>query len=185
VTAPAQPDLRQQIAAALSEAGAFCGECGFQPGETGCPDCVRVRELYTEALLSVVQPLLDQRDAENARLRAEIRDWLGLRDARMSLQAFRHAIGSTATQITDLIHGIGRATGPLARAQREAAHYRARWASTVVEARRQAARAEAAEQSKAEIITLCHAAIYHSGGPSCPAPNTCPTALAAAPSATT
>jgi hypothetical protein len=67
VTAPAQPALRQQIAAALSEAGAFCGECGFEPGETGCPDCVRVRELYTEALLDVVQPLLDQQRAAGMR----------------------------------------------------------------------------------------------------------------------
>jgi hypothetical protein len=50
--------LRDRIAAALSTAGAFCGECGFEPGETGCPDCVRVREVYTDAVLAMMQPEL-------------------------------------------------------------------------------------------------------------------------------
>jgi hypothetical protein len=50
--------LHRQLSEALSEAGAFCGECGFQPGETGCTDCVRIREMYVDAVLSVVQPLL-------------------------------------------------------------------------------------------------------------------------------
>jgi hypothetical protein len=73
VTVTQQPQpLADRIAAALSEAGAFCGECGFEPGETGCPDCVRVREQYTQALLAVVQSELDQRDTEIRRLRAEL-----------------------------------------------------------------------------------------------------------------
>jgi hypothetical protein len=72
VTTPADqhPALADRIADALSEAGAFCGECGFEPGETGCPDCIRVREVYTAELLAVVQPELDARDAEIDRLTA-------------------------------------------------------------------------------------------------------------------
>jgi hypothetical protein len=67
----AQPYLRDEIAQALSEAGAFCGECGFQPGETGCPDCVRVRHLYVEAVVGVVQPRLNVR-AKIRKLEAEL-----------------------------------------------------------------------------------------------------------------
>jgi hypothetical protein len=51
---------REQVLAALSEAGAFCGECGFQPGETGCADCVRVREMYADAVMPI---LAQQRSA--------------------------------------------------------------------------------------------------------------------------
>jgi hypothetical protein len=40
-------DLAMQ---ALSDAGAFCGECGFQPGERGCPDCERHYEWCVTAL---------------------------------------------------------------------------------------------------------------------------------------
>lgn len=58
--------LRDRIAAALSVAGAFCGGCGFEPGETGCSDCVRVRGMYTDAELAVVQPELDRLQAELA-----------------------------------------------------------------------------------------------------------------------
>lgn len=74
----AQPHLRDEIAQALSEAGAFCGECGFEPGGTGCADCVRVRHLYVEAVVDVVQPRIAGRtrirdlEAENARLTAEL-----------------------------------------------------------------------------------------------------------------
>ena len=46
---------RAEIVAALSAAGAFCGECGFQPGETGCQDCVRVRDLYADAVMPIVE----------------------------------------------------------------------------------------------------------------------------------
>ncbi|MFD3955849.1 MULTISPECIES: hypothetical protein [Streptomyces] len=35
---------------ALSTAGAFCGECGFQPGDRGCPDCERCWAGYVKAL---------------------------------------------------------------------------------------------------------------------------------------
>ncbi|MEU3432293.1 hypothetical protein [Streptomyces sp. NPDC006863] len=35
---------------ALSDAGAFCGECGFEPGDRGCPDCERVWAGYVKAL---------------------------------------------------------------------------------------------------------------------------------------
>ncbi|MGW5352223.1 hypothetical protein ACWERV_17140 [Streptomyces sp. NPDC004031] len=47
-------DLRQRIAAALSAAGAFCGECGFAPGDRGCPDCERCWASYADALLPLV-----------------------------------------------------------------------------------------------------------------------------------
>lgn len=49
--------LRAEILAALSAAGAFCGECGFEPGETGCADCVRVRDLYADAVMPIVDRL--------------------------------------------------------------------------------------------------------------------------------
>ncbi|MGW6288281.1 hypothetical protein [Streptomyces sp. NPDC055107] len=35
---------------ALSVAGAFCGVCGFQPGDRGCPDCERCWAGYVKAL---------------------------------------------------------------------------------------------------------------------------------------
>lgn len=44
-------DLRKKIQAALQEAGAFCGECGWQPGDEGCADCKRHWNWCTDALL--------------------------------------------------------------------------------------------------------------------------------------
>ncbi|MFW3477407.1 hypothetical protein [Streptomyces microflavus] len=35
---------------ALSTAGAFCGVCGFQPGDRGCPDCEACWAGYVKAL---------------------------------------------------------------------------------------------------------------------------------------
>lgn len=53
-----RPDMvREGILAALSTAGAFCGESGFQPGETGCADCVRVRSMYADAVMPVIDRL--------------------------------------------------------------------------------------------------------------------------------
>lgn len=49
--------LREEILAALSAAGAFCGACGFEPGEIGCADCVRVRELYADAIAPITDRL--------------------------------------------------------------------------------------------------------------------------------
>lgn len=43
-------DLAMQ---ALSDAGAFCGVCGFQPGERGCPDCERCWSSYVTALRAI------------------------------------------------------------------------------------------------------------------------------------
>jgi hypothetical protein len=51
------PDLRAEVLSALSTAGAYCGECGFQPGETGCPDCVRVRGWYADAVMPIIERL--------------------------------------------------------------------------------------------------------------------------------
>jgi hypothetical protein len=48
-------DLRNKIQAALKEAGAFCGECGWQPGDEGCADCKRHWNWCTDALLPVFQ----------------------------------------------------------------------------------------------------------------------------------
>ena len=63
MTVPA-PDLRDRLVTALSEAGAFCGECGFQPGDVGCPDCQRAHESYADAMLGVFQPELDRLSSE-------------------------------------------------------------------------------------------------------------------------
>ncbi|WP_405769170.1 hypothetical protein OG539_32545 [Actinacidiphila glaucinigra] len=45
------PMTADDIAAqALSDAGAFCGQCGFEPGDRGCPDCERVWANYVAVL---------------------------------------------------------------------------------------------------------------------------------------
>lgn len=80
-----------------------------------------------------------------------------LTSARVSLQMFRHAIGSTSSQITNLIHEIGRGTAPLRQAQRDAATYRARWEATVVEAKRQHAEAD---RLRAELATVRDATLH-------------------------
>lgn len=114
----AQPYLRDEIAQALSEAGAFCGECGFQPDEIGCPDCVRVRHLYVEAVASVVQPRLARRtkirnlEAEIERLRAELaaaREPIAVDDfARILCDADKSVFGSTYPGWDDLSDEPGR-----------------------------------------------------------------------------
>lgn len=48
-------EFREQIKTVLSDAGAFCGECGFQPGDRGCPDCERCWDSYTTALMPILQ----------------------------------------------------------------------------------------------------------------------------------
>jgi hypothetical protein len=66
LAAIALPDLRAEVMSALSTAGAFCGECGFEPGEAGCPDCVRVRGMYADAVMPIIERLraeLARRDA--------------------------------------------------------------------------------------------------------------------------
>lgn len=156
---PHTDQLRDRIAAALEHEDVNWGyNCGFSA------DLLRDDRTaaFVSAVLAVVQPELDRaraeqrsgcpdpiecdHEAEAGQLRAELAERVSLRDARVNLQMFRHAISGTATQITDLIHAIGRANGPLAGAQREAAWYRRRWESTVVEARRQAARADELER---------------------------------------
>jgi hypothetical protein len=44
--------LRDEIKAALSVAGSYCGECTFEPGDSGCPDCERVRGQYADAVIA-------------------------------------------------------------------------------------------------------------------------------------
>lgn len=47
--------LRDRIATALSAAGAFCGSCGFEPGDRGkCADCERCWSSYADALMSLI-----------------------------------------------------------------------------------------------------------------------------------
>jgi hypothetical protein len=57
-TTPVTDRLREQVIAALSEAGACCGECDFTPGGTGCPDCQSVHGQYADAALAVARKIL-------------------------------------------------------------------------------------------------------------------------------
>ena len=54
---PIPPDLRAEVMTALSTAGAYCGGCDFEPGESGCPDCMVVRGLYTDAVMTIIERL--------------------------------------------------------------------------------------------------------------------------------
>jgi hypothetical protein len=77
MTDPA-PDLRERLVTALSKAGAFCGECDFEPGDVGCPDCQRAHGWYADAVLGIVQPELAERDqlrADLARVDEEIAEF--------------------------------------------------------------------------------------------------------------
>ncbi|MFE1321633.1 hypothetical protein [Kitasatospora phosalacinea] len=213
--APVQPDLRQRIAQALSAAGAFCGECGFEPGETGCPDCVRVRQMYTSAVLAVVEPELAKRQergdiwkakaaeleqdrdrldtalaalreqlaeaqTENARLTtalevvtrqhaeavtarnkartsAKISDDIQRAEKRLFDTAIRD-LGGNPVEVQNLYAQLSLRATQWKDAQQQAEQlrqqlnalgprtWRARWESTVVEARRQARRADELEQ---------------------------------------
>lgn len=60
-----------------------------------------------------------------------------LANARVGLMMFRQALGSAMGQISETIQQIGRGTAPLCQAQSQGAKYRARWESTVREAKRQ------------------------------------------------
>lgn len=52
ITPTTDLDLRNQIADALSNAGAFCGNCGFEPGDRGeCADCESCWSSYADALM--------------------------------------------------------------------------------------------------------------------------------------
>lgn len=62
--------LSELVADALSKAGAFCGACGFEPGDRGCPDCERCWASYADALLPLFASARDDRDMEIVR-------WLG------------------------------------------------------------------------------------------------------------
>ncbi|MFH9236112.1 hypothetical protein [Streptomyces globisporus] len=75
---------------ALSDAGAFCGVCGFQPGDRGCPDCERCWAAYTKALRAagwapasevLAQAITAVEDREQRRA-ASGRDALGWESAR-------------------------------------------------------------------------------------------------------
>ncbi|GGZ84185.1 hypothetical protein [Streptomyces rubiginosohelvolus] len=75
---------------ALSTAGAFCGECGFEPGDRGCPDCERTWAGYVKALRAagwapasevLAQAITAVEDREQRRA-ASGRDALGWESAR-------------------------------------------------------------------------------------------------------
>ncbi|MGW7087615.1 hypothetical protein ACWGH2_29520 [Streptomyces sp. NPDC054871] len=61
----------EQIKQALSDAGAFCGECGFEPGERGCQDCETCWKRYADGLLPILRAAVA---AELAKQRDEIAD---------------------------------------------------------------------------------------------------------------
>ena len=63
--------VRAEVLSALSTAGAYCGGCGFEPGETGCPDCARVRGWYADA----VMPITERLRAELAQAREARLEW--------------------------------------------------------------------------------------------------------------
>jgi hypothetical protein len=46
--------IREEIKNALSAAGAYCGDCGFQPGDRGCRACERCWEMYADALMPII-----------------------------------------------------------------------------------------------------------------------------------
>ena len=104
-----QPDLREQFKAAMSEAGAFCGECGFQPGEVGCPDCQRVHGWYADAALAVVLPLLTAAQAEVDAAQARCADWTQAHrklvarceQLRFAVRAGAVALRATADRLDD------------------------------------------------------------------------------------
>jgi hypothetical protein len=55
-------NAREQIAEALNREGAFCGQCGREPGDpiSDCPDCARCLYGYADAIM----PLVDRLRAE-------------------------------------------------------------------------------------------------------------------------
>lgn len=72
---------------ALSNAGAFCGDCGFEPGDRGCPDCERswasyVKELREAGWAPREEVLQEAADAVWYRLQdAVLRDRKDLQDS--------------------------------------------------------------------------------------------------------
>jgi hypothetical protein len=55
LTDTAETRLREQLATLLSQAGAFCGDCGFQPGDRGCPACESCWTSYATVLLPLLR----------------------------------------------------------------------------------------------------------------------------------
>jgi hypothetical protein len=131
------PLTDQQLAAEIECAIGLTQDCGGTAGVHAVRD----------AVLAVVQPELD-RLRSGQRPANPVGD---LREARLSLMAFRHALGADMGRITEVVHQIGSGTAPLATAQREAAAYRARWESTVLEAKRQHAEADRLRQHVEEL----------------------------------
>jgi hypothetical protein len=124
VTAPAQPDLRQQIANAIRTAPA--GRRATNPmGDHGtghqydgaCALCRADANALTDAVLALVQPLLDQRDERIASLRAEIRaqgdalirariQMLGRGAENARLRAAWHSARSRAGSYSELVDRV-------------------------------------------------------------------------------
>ncbi|PVC80559.1 hypothetical protein DBP19_36085 [Streptomyces sp. CS090A] len=75
---------------ALSDAGAFCGVCGFQPGDRGCPDCENCWAGYVKALRAagwapaadVLSQAITAVEDRGQRRAASGRDALGWESAR-------------------------------------------------------------------------------------------------------
>lgn len=100
----AELELRNQIAYALSNAGAFCGECGFEPGDRGkCTDCERCWTSYANALLPLLAPA-------QASLELEERESAHQREERRRLRTETDLLRSALAEITTVL--ASRDEGP-------------------------------------------------------------------------
>lgn len=68
LTPQREAEIAEQLKQALSNAGAFCGECGFEPGDRGCEDCEWCYRRFAEGLLPILREVVA---AERAAVRAE------------------------------------------------------------------------------------------------------------------
>jgi hypothetical protein len=80
-----EAEIAEQMKQALSDAGAFCGECGFEPGDRGCDDCEWCYRRYVEGLMPLLRATVD---AELAAVRAERDEAQRKLDARTEDVAF-------------------------------------------------------------------------------------------------
>lgn len=83
-TTPLTPEreqaLRQQINEALRKAGAYCGNCNFEDDSETCPDCIKVRGWYADAVLPIVREAIEPATKELAGLSVNAAN--ALRDER-------------------------------------------------------------------------------------------------------
>lgn len=106
-TAERPTSLAEQIKQALSDAGAFCGECGFEPGDRGCDDCERCYTSYAKALLPIM------RAAEIQRLKARVTELekanAGLDDLRIRAIDKGDQLRAERDALQDRLHKVALA----------------------------------------------------------------------------